>query len=534
MAGLLDFLSGGGQSGGLFGQLGGGQFEPGQFEQMQPAGIPDWLKTAILRMQQGGGFPGAQPAPDEMSATPRAPGAPMQIAPQMPSQPAPQPQPMGMPQLDGDNNPLPGMGAPRPAGGLLPPQAMAQAPAAPGAPPPAAGPAIGAPAEPGPGLLQRLAGTGGIIGGLANTIGAVTGQSGQGVNPETSTGPAGQVYRLMINQGVAPQMAKVMASQKETALAWLQNNAVKSQARPLSAEEKTGFGLPEGPWFMGADGKPALPEGFNGLQPKTSDDIREYEYAKKNDGFKGTFEQWMARKRGGAGEYGLQPIWGTGTDGKPAIIQLGKSGEAIQTKLPDGIQVGKDVIKIDAGTHTVLLDPVTRAQIGIIPKNIEATKVAEAQGEAQGAGKVALPGVEDKTTIALKTIKQIREHPGRDWGTGLTAALPSIPGTDTRGFVNLVEQAKGQTFLQAFESLKGAGAITEIEGSKATQAIARLDRAQSKKDFDSALNDLEEVIHMGVRRARAKAGGGAPAAAAPGGGGAPGLPPPPPGFNVVQ
>jgi hypothetical protein len=48
MVGLLDFLSGGNQGGLL-----GGRFDPSQFDQMQPAGIPDWLKQAMFGAQQG-------------------------------------------------------------------------------------------------------------------------------------------------------------------------------------------------------------------------------------------------------------------------------------------------------------------------------------------------------------------------------------------------------------------------------------------------------------------------------------------------
>jgi outer membrane protein TolC len=84
--------------------------------------------------------------------------------------------------------------------------------------------------------------------------------------------------------------------------------------------------------------------------------------------------------------------------------------------------------------------------------------------------------------------------------------LPDIPGTDTRGFAALVDQVKGQNFMTAFQSLKGAGAITEAEGSKAERAQARLDRAQSEKDFDVALKDLKEVVVAGMERARQKAG----------------------------
>ena len=65
---------------------------------------------------------------------------------------------------------------------------------------------------------------------------------------------------------------------------------------------------------------------------------------------------------------------------------------------------------------------------------------------------------------------------------------------------------KGQTFLQAFESLKGAGQITEVEGQKATDAMARLSTAQSVEAYQAALDDLAAVIKRGMDVAKSKAG----------------------------
>ncbi len=42
-----------------------------------------------------------------------------------------------------------------------------------------------------------------------------------------------------------------------------------------------------------------------------------------------------------------------------------------------------------------------------------------------------------------------------------------------RDFNAMLDQVQGGAFLQAFESLKGGGQITQIEGEKATQAIVR-------------------------------------------------------------
>ena len=65
-----------------------------------------------------------------------------------------------------------------------------------------------------------------------------------------------------------------------------------------------------------------------------------------------------------------------------------------------------------------------------------------------------------------------------------------------------IDQIKGGAFLQAFESLKGGGQITELEGQKAEQAQSRLNTAQSEEDFREALQEYKFYIDQGVRRLR--------------------------------
>lgn len=154
-----------------------------------------------------------------------------------------------------------------------------------------------------------------------------------------------------------------------------------------------------------------------------------------------------------------------------------------------------------------------------VPKNLEGAKFQETLGKERAEVAVTLPAVEAATQRALDTVEAIRNHPGKKWGVGVTGVLPGIPGTEQRGFVTLVDQAKGQAFLEAFNSLRGGGQITEAEGRKATEALARLDRAQTPQDFDAALKDYEDVIRNGLAAVRQKAG--APGASAPPASGAP-------------
>jgi hypothetical protein len=106
---------------------------------------------------------------------------------------------------------------------------------------------------------------------------------------------------------------------------------------------------------------------------------------------------------------------------------------------------------------------------------------------------------------ALDVINKALSHKGLGTATGLSGTLDPrnyIPGTDAKDFQTVLDQIKGSTFLQAFERLKGAGQITEVEGEKATNAIARLSRAQSDGEFMNSLNDLRDIVSDGLTRAK--------------------------------
>lgn len=110
------------------------------------------------------------------------------------------------------------------------------------------------------------------------------------------------------------------------------------------------------------------------------------------------------------------------------------------------------------------------------------------------------------------TIGSIANHPGLPKATGLQGSLDPrnyIPGTDATNFRVALDQIKGSAFLQAFESLKGGGAITEMEGKLATNAIARLNTAQSTPEFQKALTDFQKVVQSAQSRLKAPAEGGA-------------------------
>ncbi|WP_292210669.1 hypothetical protein [Mesorhizobium sp.] len=214
----------------------------------------------------------------------------------------------------------------------------------------------------------------------------------------------------------------------------------------------------------------------------------------------------LPESRGGAAEMSLNTIPGVDENGNSVLIQVDKAGVAHKTAMPAGVKIAKPPLIKDTGTEFQVIDPITREIVQSIPKNVAGAAAQAEIGKSQGGAAFDLPRVEQNAQQTLELIAKLRDHPGRAGSTGfIQGNLPAYSG-DTQDFQIALEQAKGQTFLQAYQSLKGGGQITEVEGAKAENAIARLQRAQSDEEFVKALNDFESVIKVGLDRAKRQAG----------------------------
>jgi hypothetical protein len=130
-------------------------------------------------------------------------------------------------------------------------------------------------------------------------------------------------------------------------------------------------------------------------------------------------------------------------------------------------------------------------------------KRAEEKGTVQGKGDAAVPAALENVQFMQKMITDVENHPGMRWGTGATGKMTNwIPGTHQYDFQTRVDQLKGRAFLEAFESLRGGGQISNVEGDKATAAKARLDTAQSEPEFRAALTDLKDVVNSASNRVK--------------------------------
>lgn len=98
-------------------------------------------------------------------------------------------------------------------------------------------------------------------------------------------------------------------------------------------------------------------------------------------------------------------------------------------------------------------------------------------------------------------------HPGFSNSVGMGVPfMKHVPGSNTADFNARLDQVLGGAFMQAYQTLKGGGQITEIEGQKATSAITRMNTAQSEKEFIQAANEFKSVVQNGIMRAKQMAG----------------------------
>lgn len=205
-------------------------------------------------------------------------------------------------------------------------------------------------------------------------------------------------------------------------------------------------------------------------------------------------------------DFGLNPIYGKDKDGNIVVMQPSKMGGLVQADLPEGVQLTPGVDKIDLGTAWGITDRSGQV-VSTIPKDLAGAEAQKAAGGKQGDAAFDLPRVEQNAQQTLGILSRMKTHPGRAGSTGFIQGMLPSRSSDQVDFQSLVDQTQGQSFLQAFQMLKGAGQITEIEGQKATDAISRLrNQRLSDADYLRAIEDLEGVVKAGLSRARVQAG----------------------------
>jgi len=128
----------------------------------------------------------------------------------------------------------------------------------------------------------------------------------------------------------------------------------------------------------------------------------------------------------------------------------------------------------------------------------------------QAQAQIDLPQVVQQGEQTIKLVDDMLNHPGFNISVGAKSPVGKvasfIPGTDAASFDIAQKQMVGKQFLEAFETLKGGGQITQIEGEKATQAMSRMNTSNSQEEYIKAAREFQNIIRSGINRAKQKAG----------------------------
>ncbi|CCB64478.1 hypothetical protein [Hyphomicrobium sp. MC1] len=192
-------------------------------------------------------------------------------------------------------------------------------------------------------------------------------------------------------------------------------------------------------------------------------------------------------------EFGGAPGTQPGQPGAPPVALTPSRGVAVQGDL--------------------MYDKATGGSVRNVGTNVAAGKSALVQGEAQGKAAANLPLAENAASRVLGAIGGLlANRRGLDRVTGTVyGRLPEVTNTsnEAKNAQASIDFINSNTFLQAYNDLRGAGAITEKEGEAAQAAYNKLRSQQlGTDDYIKAVQDYRDQVISLLNIARARAQGG--------------------------
>ncbi|WP_246713911.1 phage tail tip lysozyme [Rhizobium leguminosarum] len=206
-------------------------------------------------------------------------------------------------------------------------------------------------------------------------------------------------------------------------------------------------------------------------------------------------------------------------DGNLRYRQLSDKGGGKDLDFGPGSTAAPTTRTVDTGTELITLGPGGQEVKRTTKENYAAAKdTAQGSTEGKAAGD-AVSSLPSDLMQADQTIKNIDELLT---SKGLNSIVGSVDqfrpswtmGADGRDALTRLKQLQGGAFLQAYGLLKGGGQITEVEGGKAQDAMARMDRSLDEPHFRAALKDFRDAVEQGVAKMKERAKVAAPSAAA--------------------
>ena len=237
------------------------------------------------------------------------------------------------------------------------------------------------------------------------------------------------------------------------------------------------------------------------------DGYSKYLFAQSLQKAKQDWDEQHPKLTGNGAEFGLQPQWiKNKKTGKIRYVQVAKDGT--QPILGPDEEYAPSLSFQNLGLEVGGFNPKTGAQESSAPIAVAGREAAEARGKGSGEAQLNLPKAKANIDMALEEADAIYnpdtgyEHPGMEWGTGsIVGEVPDWAtgalGDDVKEFRIRARQLKNGAFLQAYETLRGGGQISETEGEKASEAINRASVAQSKEAYKRAMNDYRKALKRG-------------------------------------
>ncbi|MGV3650619.1 MAG: hypothetical protein ACO1OK_04295 [Devosia sp.] len=186
--------------------------------------------------------------------------------------------------------------------------------------------------------------------------------------------------------------------------------------------------------------------------------------------------------------------------------------------MPEGVTFGKDPIRMDAGNQWVLLDPVTRQQIGTVPKSgdiptgFEQTGqggIAPMEGSEQdvdrrmGANQAVqrVQAADERADLVINSIDKALDQAGW-WETGAAGAMMSaVPGSgayNLRRTIDTIIANIGFNELQQMREMSPTGgALGQVavqELSMLQSVIGSLDAGQSEEQLRESLTTIKRLL----------------------------------------
>jgi len=220
-------------------------------------------------------------------------------------------------------------------------------------------------------------------------------------------------------------------------------------------------------------------------------------------GYKAFQEQQGGGVRGkGAGIKSFAPITITNDAGdkklvSPTVDPLTGDGTFAEFKMPEGYRISTETPEEKRAAETAAKAQREADKIKAKNDKILETETKRAEAKAQASAKVSLQKNKLGFDKNIALIEGLRDHKGKAGAFGVTGQFPSYPGSETSNFEARLSQLKNTVFISNREVLKGGGAITDFEGTKAEEAELRVSNAQSVEEFDKALDEYEYWVKAG-------------------------------------